>query len=114
VLRFVVAALLDPALTKNKTYGVQAESLSFNDAVAIVEKLQGKKVKVTYRPVPEVQSRVGACLAHNDFMGAFEDMLALSIATHAAQMKEDWSHKFPSVTKCVTLEEYLKSELSKA
>jgi hypothetical protein len=54
-----------------------------------------------------VSLRTGSALAKNDFWECITGMLALSLAKGGSQMKEEWSHKFPSVTndqklKCVT------------
>jgi hypothetical protein len=109
---FVVAILLHPEETQNKLICVQGQLSSWDEIVAILEKLQGTKYKVTYTSIADAEAMEEQAWAEGS-PNAFRLNLRRCMGTGNAKLEHVDNAMFPEVQVTTDLEAIAKKALQK-
>lgn len=102
VARFVIAALDLPVWPEK--IGMRGSVTSFNDIVAQLEKVQGRKFLTRSTSVAELQSQIDH---DEDMMRRFFNQARIAMSTGWAMVEPDLNKAFPHI-KPVTMEEFVE------
>ena len=109
---FVVAILLHPEETRNKTICVEGQRSSWDEIISIFEKLQGTKYSVKYTSIAEAEAMEEQAWAEGS-PAAFRLNLRRCMGTGNAKLEHVDNGMFPEVKVTTDLEAIAKKTLIK-